>query len=86
MNGFFGLALLDLIVIGLYFGVVLYIGFRAMKKVKGQEDFFLGGRSFGKFLQTFSMFGQAGSSLMSCPGFSPSRSAGLFRSGFGGHD
>jgi solute:Na+ symporter, SSS family len=59
MNGFFGLALLDLIVIGLYFGVVLYIGFRAMKKVKGQEDFFLGGRSFGKFLQTFSMFGQA---------------------------
>lgn len=59
MNGILGLALVDLIVIALYFTVIIYIGFRALKKVKRQEDFFLGGRSFGKFLQTFSMFGQA---------------------------
>lgn len=54
-----GLNWIDLAVIIAYFAIVLYIGYRAMKKVKGQDDFFLGGRSFGKFLQTFSMFGQA---------------------------
>ena len=54
-----GLNIIDVIVIVVYFAVVLYIGWRAMKKIKGQEDYFLGGRSFGKFLQTFSMFGQA---------------------------
>ncbi len=54
-----GLPVLDIVVIIVYFAVVLYIGYRAMKRIKGQEDFFLGGRSFGKFLQTFSMFGQA---------------------------
>lgn len=59
MNGWLGLASLDLLVIVVYFAVILYIGYRAMKKIKKQEDFFLGGRSFGKFLQTFSMFGQA---------------------------
>ena len=54
-----GLHIVDIIVMAAYFAIVLYIGYRAMKKIKGQEDFFLGGRSFGKFLQTFSMFGQA---------------------------
>jgi SSS family solute:Na+ symporter len=54
-----GLHIVDVIVMAAYFGIVLYIGYRAMKKIKGQEDFFLGGRAFGKFLQTFSMFGQA---------------------------
>ena len=56
---YFGMQLLDIVVIVVYFAVMIYIGYRAMKKIKGQEDFFLGGRSFGKFLQTFSMFGQA---------------------------
>jgi SSS family solute:Na+ symporter len=55
----FGLHIVDIGVMVAYFSVVIYIGYRAMKKIKGQEDFFLGGRSFGKFLQTFSMFGQA---------------------------
>ena len=54
-----GFNIIDAIVVFFYFTVVLYIGWRAMKKIKGQEDFFLGGRSFGKFFQTFSMFGQA---------------------------
>ncbi len=54
-----GLNMIDVIVIIVYFLVMLYIGYLAMKRIKGQEDFFLGGRSFGKFFQTFSMFGQA---------------------------
>ena len=49
----------DLLVIIAYFAVVLYIGWRAMKKVKNSEDYFLGGRQFGRFFQTFSQFGQA---------------------------
>ena len=55
----FGFVWIDIVVIVVYFAVMLYIGYLAMKKIKGPEDFFLGGRSFGKFLQTFSMFGQA---------------------------
>ncbi len=55
----YGLHSLDIVVIVAYYAVVIGIGWRAMKKVRSQEDYFLGGRSFGKFLQTFSMFGQA---------------------------
>src|SRR3972149_6572439 len=33
------------------------IGLASMRKVKKQEDFFLGGRSFGKILQAFAAFG-----------------------------
>lgn len=57
-----GLDIVDILVIIVYFGVVLWIGFRAMKKVHSSEDYFLGGRQFGKFFQTFSQFGQATSS------------------------
>jgi len=57
-----GLHIVDIIVILAYFAVVLWIGYRAMKKVKNAEDYFLGGRQFGKFFQTFSQFGQATSS------------------------
>jgi len=46
----------------LYFGAVLYIGLRAMRHVHNQEDFFLGGRRFGKLITAFSNFGQATSS------------------------
>ncbi len=59
---FFGMHWIDLVVIALYFSVVIYIGFRVMKKVKTQEDYFLGGRQFNRFYQTFSQFGQATSS------------------------
>ncbi len=40
-----------------YFVVMAGIGFWSMLKIKKQEDFFLGGRSFGKVLQAFAAFG-----------------------------
>lgn len=84
---YFGMQLLDIVVIVVYFAVMIYIGYRAMKKIKGQEDFFLGGRSFGKFLQTFSMFGQA-TSAESAVGMSSTVAqkglAGVFFSVFSG--
>ncbi len=58
----FGLPTVDLIVIAVYAGLMIVIGLVAMLRVKNQEDFFLGGRRFGKFLQIFSAFGQATSS------------------------
>ena len=38
--------------IALYFGAVMAIGFWASRKVKTEDDFFLGGRKFGKALLT----------------------------------
>jgi SSS family solute:Na+ symporter len=58
----FGMTVCDLIVILVYFTAILYIGFRAMKNIKNQEDYFLGGRKFGKLVQIFASFGQATSS------------------------
>jgi len=58
----FGLPLIDIIVIILYFIVVIYIGMWSMRRVNNQEDFFLAGRRSGKILQTFAAFGQATSS------------------------
>ena len=51
----FGLEIIDIVAIALYFAVVLYIGFRAMKRIKNQEDYFLGGRNFGRWIQTFAL-------------------------------
>jgi len=53
-----GLPLLDILVILAYFAVVLWIGFRAMKRIRNSEDYFLAGRRFGKTIQTFAAFGQ----------------------------
>lgn len=55
----FGLSYIDIIVIAAYFLVLIIIGFWAMLRVKNQEDFFLGGRRFGKIIQVFAAFGQA---------------------------
>ncbi|HYW96629.1 MAG TPA: sodium:solute symporter family protein [Bacteroidales bacterium] len=55
----FGLSTIDLVVIALYFLVLIIIGFRAMRRVHSQEDYFLGGRRFGKLIQVFAAFGQA---------------------------
>ena len=52
-----GLSAADFIVIVLYIGLMLGIGYWSMKRIKSQEDFFMGGRSFGKLLQIFAMFG-----------------------------
>ena len=48
---------LDYAVLAGYFAVMATIGFICMRRVKGQEDYFLGGRGFGKLLQTFAAFG-----------------------------
>lgn len=58
----FGLPLLDFLVILAYFCMMIGIGFWAMRRIHNQEDYFLAGRRFGKFIQTFAAFGQATSS------------------------
>ena len=40
-----------------YFVVLIAIGIWSSLRTKAQEDFFMGGRSFGKLLQTFAAFG-----------------------------
>jgi SSS family solute:Na+ symporter len=47
----------DYIVLIAYFVVMAGIGLVSMLKIRKQEDFFMGGRSFGKILQTFAAFG-----------------------------
>ena len=82
------MVLLDYIVLAVYFLVLVAIGIAASRKIKRQEDYFMGGRSFGKLLQTFAAFGAgtgsnapgdpsvSGDSLMVRVGLSP-RSAVL---------
>ncbi len=57
-----GLPLLDIIIITVCFAVMIETGFWSMRRIKNQEDFFLGGRRFGKLIQLFANFGQATSS------------------------
>ena len=54
----FGLTGIDISVIIAYFAVVIAIGVWASRRIKNQEDYFLAGRKFGKFIQTFAAFGQ----------------------------
>ncbi len=48
---------IDYFVLVAYFGVIALIGFISMRFVRGQEDYFMGGRSFGRLIQTFAAFG-----------------------------
>ncbi len=48
---------IDFAVLIAYFVVMIVIGLWSMRRVKGQEDYFMGGRGFGKLLQTFAAFG-----------------------------
>lgn len=48
---------IDYLVLFVYFAGMAAIGIWAMKQVKGQEDYFMGGRRFGKLFQTFAAFG-----------------------------
>ncbi len=50
MPTLYGLKLIDLAMIVGYFAVVMFIGFYASRRVKDEEDYFLGGRRFGKAL------------------------------------
>ncbi len=49
--------IIDYVVLGLYFTLMAGIGVWSMIRVKGQEDFFMGGRGFGKVMQAFAAFG-----------------------------
>ena len=49
--------IIDYIVLLLYFSIMAGIGFALMRKQKKQEDYFMGGRNFGKLMQTFAAFG-----------------------------
>lgn len=49
--------IIDYCVLVVYFVTMVGIGLWAMRHVKGQEDYFMGGRGFGKLLQTFAAFG-----------------------------
>jgi Na+/proline symporter len=55
----FGLQIADMIVIITYFAALIAIGVRASRRIRNQEDYLLGGRRFGKLLQTFGSFGSA---------------------------
>ena len=59
-----GMHWLDLIVIAAYMFLVAGIGFWTMRTIRGTEDFFLGGRRFGKLFSIFLQFGAGTSSDM----------------------
>ena len=48
---------IDYVVLIAYFLIMIAIGLWAMRRVRDQEDYFMGGRGFGKLLQTFAAFG-----------------------------
>lgn len=56
---FWGLSLLDIAIIVFYFVLIIIIAIRAARKINNREDYFMGGRRFGKLIQTFAAFGQA---------------------------
>ena len=55
----YGLGLMDLAFIALYFVAIVFITTRAARTIHNREDFFMAGRRFGKVIQTFAAFGQA---------------------------
>jgi SSS family solute:Na+ symporter len=75
----YGLPLIDIIVIVAYFLIMIGIGLWSMRRIRDQEDYFLAGRRFGAFIQTFAAFGQ-GTSADTCVGVTST----TFRNGAGG--
>lgn len=53
----FGLHPIDVFIILLYVGIILWLGKRAGEKTKDTNDFYLAGRKLGKFYQFFLNFG-----------------------------
>lgn len=74
-----GLHLFDAIVIVVYILAVLLIGKLFSHGVKGESDFFLGGRSLGKWFQFFLSFGN-----MTDPGQATTTASSVYRQGVGG--
>ena len=48
---------IDVLVLVAYFLLVIGIGVVCFFRIKAQEDYFMGGRRFGRLLQTFAAFG-----------------------------
>ncbi|MBA4137050.1 MAG: transporter [Opitutus sp.] len=76
---FLGLHWIDGLIIVAYILIVLGIGHRLSHGVQGQGDFFLGGRSLGRWFQFFLSFGS-----MADPGQATTTSSSVYRQGAGG--
>jgi len=76
---FFGLHWVDVTILLGYIVAVLLIGKALARGVKGEGDFFLGGRSLGRWLQFFLSFGN-----MTDPGQATTTSSSVYRQGAGG--
>ncbi len=76
---FFGLHWIDATILLIYILVVLAIGKIFSHGVKGEKDFFLGGRSLGRWLQFFLNFGN-----MTDPGQAATTASSVYRQGAGG--
>jgi Na+/proline symporter len=74
-----GLHLVDVAILLAYIVVVLWIGQRFSHGVKNDKDFFLGGRSLGRWLQFFLSFGN-----MTDPGQATTTASSVYRQGAGG--
>ena len=76
---YFGLHWIDVSIIVAYIITVLVIGKIFSHGVKGEKDFFLGGRSLGRWLQFFLSFGN-----MTDPGQATTTASSVYRQGAGG--
>jgi SSS family solute:Na+ symporter len=76
---FFGLHWIDVGILLSYIVAVLVIGKIFSHGVKGEGDFFLGGRSLGRWLQFFLSFGN-----MTDPGQAATTASSVYRQGAGG--
>jgi SSS family solute:Na+ symporter len=75
----FGLHWIDSLILIAYVIAVLVIGKAHSGNVKGEDDFFLGGRSLGKWFQFFLSFGN-----MTDPGQATTTASSVYRQGAGG--
>ena len=75
----FGLGLADWIVLAVYLLGVTALGIWSYRRIKGMDDYFMGGRRFGKIFMMFFAFGSGTSSEQAV-----SVSAGAFRYGLSG--
>ncbi len=76
---FFGLHWIDVAILLSYIVAVLVVGKIFSHGVKGEGDFFLGGRSLGRWLQFFLSFGN-----MTDPGQATTTASSVYRQGAGG--
>lgn len=79
MNIIFGFHPLDLGIVVISLLSVLFVGWWVGRKVKGESDFFVGGRHMGPWLQFFINFGQATDS-----NGAPTIATEVYRQGAGG--